>query len=355
MVYAVIMAGGSGTRFWPESKSSRPKQFLELIGNGTMIQQTAKRISPLIPAERIMVVTNDNYVDLVKEQLPDVPEDQIIGEVVAKNTAPCVVLSAALIKKMDPSATLVVLPADHVIQNEAAFLNILKTAIGTAEAQSALVTIGIEPNKPETGFGYIQGGIASSDGKSHKVARFTEKPDLKTAESFLEQGGFFWNSGMFVWKASKLLEEATKYTPDISQAIISSGLSGEQPHGRTNIDEFYRSCPSISVDYGIMEQSADVYVVPGEFGWNDVGSWSAVYELLEKDQQGNALKAKWVKTVETENCLVSSKSEKLIATVGLKNIAVVETDNAILVLNLEKSQGVKEIVNGLKDDFERFA
>ncbi len=360
MVYAVIMAGGSGTRFWPKSTKSLPKQFLNLFGEGTMIQNTAKRIESVIPQERIMVVTNESYVDIVKEQLPKVPDENIVGEPVAKNTAPCVAIAAELLYKKDPDATMVVLPADHHITNADGFMNILNSAIEKAQSGQHLVTIGINPDKPETGFGYIHAEKASEEvfGENavHPVQAFTEKPDLSTAEKFLESGEYFWNSGMFVWKAATVLVEIESHLPDMFEELKKASEELYTDYHGASIKDFYYSCESISIDYGIMERSQSVFVVPGEFGWNDVGSWSAVYELAEKDKLGNAVQTMFASFAASENNLVMSDSEKMISLVGVDNIAVVETETAILICNLNTAQGVKQIVEHLKsaEDLNKF-
>ena len=360
MVYAVIMAGGSGTRFWPKSTKSLPKQFLNLFGEGTMIQNTAKRIEPVIPQERIMVVTNESYVDIVKEQLPKVPDENIVGEPVAKNTAPCVAIAAELLHKKDPDATMVVLPADHHITDSDGFLNILTSAIEKAKSGKHLVTIGINPDKPETGFGYIHAEKASEetfgDNAVHPVRAFTEKPDLATAEKFLESGEYFWNSGMFVWQASTVLGEIESHLPNMFEELKKTSEELYTDYHVPSIKDFYYSCESISIDYGIMERSNSVFVVPGEFGWNDVGSWSAVYELAEKDKLGNAVQALFASFAASENNLVMSNSEKMISLVGVDNVAVVETESAILICNLNTAQGVKQIVEHLKsaEDLNKF-
>ncbi|MFP8489851.1 mannose-1-phosphate guanylyltransferase [Gracilimonas sp. Q87] len=360
MIYAVIMAGGSGTRFWPRSIKELPKQFLSLFGEGTMIQNTARRIESMIPQERILVVTNDNYVDIVKDQLPSVPEENIIGEPVAKNTAPCVAIAAQLLYKKDPEAVMVVLPADHHIEQPDAFKEYLTAAIEKAKSGSNLVTIGIEPDRPETGYGYIQGDISKSEkvnGKDvYSVKAFKEKPDLETANRFLQEGNYYWNSGMFIWKAETILDEFEKHLPGMYKKVLKANDGLFEVNHKESIDQFYQSCESISIDYGIMEHAKEVFVVPGDFGWNDVGSWTAVYDLGEKDETGNVVKSQNSTFSETNNSYVYSESGKMISLVGVDNVAVVETEHAILVCNLENAQNVKDIVEQLKSnpDLKKF-
>lgn len=354
MFHAVIMAGGSGTRFWPKSTKKHPKQFLNLFGDQTMLQTTADRIKELIPAERLWVITNDRYVDLVNKQLPEVPPKNIIGEAVAKNTAPCVALAAALIQEEDPDATLAVLPADHLVRHPDKFRQVLKAANAKAREGNNLVTIGIEPNRPETGYGYIEFDADQSEMHEQKevkkVKQFREKPDSQTARQFISSGNFLWNSGMFVWSTTTILNEVEKHLPEISEQIDILAPAIGSDKQKDAIDQFYHACPSISIDYGIMEQSESVYVVPGSFGWSDVGSWNAVYDLREKDENGNVIEAEHITLTQSKNNLVQSNGDKMIALVGVEDLAVVETDRAILVCNLNEAQGVKEIVNKLKEE-----
>lgn len=354
MVYAVIMAGGSGTRFWPKSTKKYPKQFLNLFGDGTMIQNTANRIKDIIPQERILVVTNDDYVDIVKQQLPKVPQDNIVGEPVAKNTAPCVAIAAEMLLKNDPDAVMVVLPADHHITNPDEFNNILAAAIEKAKSGNDLVTIGIRPNHPETGFGYIHANSSTKEvlaGKTVEGVRgFTEKPDLETAQSFLDSGDYYWNSGMFIWRADSVLKEFELQLPEMYALVKQSGFDLFTDLHNAAINEFYYDCESISIDFGVMEGAKNVFVVPGEFGWNDVGSWSAVYDLGEKNNIGNVIQAVNVSFAGSENNLVVSNSDKMISLVGLDNVAIVETDTSILICDLNHAQGVKQIVEQLKEN-----
>ncbi|HBQ61040.1 MAG TPA: mannose-1-phosphate guanylyltransferase [Balneolaceae bacterium] len=360
MVYAVIMAGGSGTRFWPRSTKKLPKQFLSLFGEGTMIQNTAKRIEPLIPQERILVVTNDNYVDLVKEQLPGVPDENIVGEPVAKNTAPCVAIAAEMLHKKDPDATMVVLPADHHITEPKAFNEYLSAAIEKAESGNFLVTVGIHPDRPETGYGYIHGDNSTDETLNnkavHPVHAFKEKPDLETAKEFLESGDYYWNSGMFIWSAKSVLSSIEQFLPEMYKLVKTAGENLFEENHTDSINEFYHACESVSIDYGIMEDADNVFVVPGEFGWNDVGSWTAAYDLGEKDPDGNVVRTEHLTTADSENNLVFSESGKMISLVGVEGLAVVETDNAILVCKLDEAQKVKDIVGELnsKEELKKF-
>jgi len=350
------MAGGSGTRFWPKSTKEHPKQFLRLFGEQTMLQATVERIKPDIPAERIWVITNERYVDLVATQLPDVPESNIIGEPVAKNTAPCVAAAAALIAGQDDDATMVVLPADHLIADADAFLSVLKAGVQKAQQDDTLVTIGIKPSRPETGYGYIELEKESdetiADFKIKKVAQFREKPDIATARQFVFSGRFLWNSGMFIWKVSTILTQFERHLPVISEQVKQLKPAVATDKQADAINSFYDACPSVSIDYGIMEKAETVFVIPGDFGWNDVGSWKALYELRDKDENENVVNAKQYVTEDASGNLIHSENGKIIALAGVENLAVVETDDAILVCNLDKAQAVKQIVNQLKEKEE---
>lgn len=351
MTHAVIMAGGSGTRFWPASRAAKPKQFLELFGQGTMIQQTVQRLSGLVAPSCIWIVTNEAFRDLVAQQLPEIPAENILCEPVARNTAPCIAISAACIKERDPGAVMVVLPADHVIEDEEIFREVLSTGIHYASGTDSLITIGIAPNRPETGYGYIQAGELKSPGRFpvHAVKRFAEKPALDKAIAFLASGDYFWNSGMFIWSVSSITKSFSTYRPDIASLANSC-----MKRGIPDLQSFFNQVASVSIDYGIMEAAENVVVIPGNFGWNDVGSWTAVHELAIKDENGNALLASPVLVQSTKNSLVSSSSGKMIAVVGLDGVAVVETDDAILVTSLSEAQRVKEITAALKEDLSRF-
>jgi len=351
MTYAVIMAGGVGSRFWPASTQQYPKQFLSLFSDNSLLQETVDRIRPLIPPERVYIITNQDYVPLVKEHVPDVPESQIVGEPVAKNTAPCIAAAARLIHDRDPEATMVVLPADHYIKQPEQFCGTLETAIKKAEEGDFLVTIGIEPSHPETGYGYIHfyGNQESLINKRsvYSVKTFTEKPNRETAIKFLETGAYLWNSGMFIWKTKTVLSEIKKQLPEMAE--LSRGISHKKPE---RLDRFYLNCQSISIDYGIMEHAENVFVVPGSFGWNDVGSWKAVYELLDKNRDGNVATNTHAYFESSGDNMIFSKTDKMVAMVGLDNVAYVETDDAILLVNLNEAQKVKHLVNKLKKDIK---
>lgn len=354
MTYAVIMAGGAGTRFWPKSRIARPKQFVSLFGEQTMLQKTIHRLSGFVDSGQILVVTNESYLSIVKEQIPSLNGEFIIGEKVARNTAPCVAAAAALLYDTDPDGVMVVLPADHEIGNPAEFLKVLKSASELASSRNSLVTIGIQPNRPETGYGYIrrkEADIGEYGGrKAYPVMNFTEKPDEETARSFLASGEYYWNSGMFIWTVSAIVEAFRTHLPEIYSGMEKL-MNSEK--SQNDMDEFYLGCPSVSIDYGIMEKAEKVDVIPAEFGWNDVGSWTAVQELSEKDSEGNVAGSSNALFLESRSNLVHSESGKLITLIGMENIAVVETEDALMVLPLDQAQKVKELYEEIKKDPEK--
>lgn len=347
------MAGGVGTRFWPKSRKSNPKQFLSLFGETSMIQQTVERLEGFVDGEQVVVVTNQDYSTLVQNQLPSVDSSHIIGEPVARNTAPCIASAAALLNKKDPESVMIVLPADHRIGKPDEFKRVLNTAVETARSQDSLVTIGIKPNRPETGYGYIHcSEDIEVDDFSHpvyRVQKFTEKPNIEKATEFFESGDYLWNSGIFIWKTNTILKAFENHLPE-----IYSNVDTLQKSDFTERDtrEFYEACPSISIDYGIMEKAEKVHVVPGDFDWNDVGSWTAVHELSDKDSEQNATVKGNALYVNSTGNYVSTNGKKLIAFAGVDNVALVETEDAILVVNLDQAQDVKGIVETLNDDEE---
>lgn len=346
MNYAIIMAGGSGTRFWPLSRKALPKQFLSLFGGSSLLRQTYERIRPLFPDERIIVVTNSQYINLVQAQLPELQADNIIGEIAAKNTAPCVAMAASIILQADPDAVMAVLPSDHSIADDDSFREILQLSMNKASTTGALFTIGIQPDRPETGYGYIQyDRVSTATSPVFAVKTFAEKPDLDTAKSFLKSGDFLWNSGMFVWRADAIMKEFDAHLPSVSrlcsEMIDSLGSTTRQ----AAIDSFYRSVVSISIDYGIMEKAGDVRVIPATIGWSDVGSWHAAWQLAEKDDDGNSINGSLVEMVGSKNSYVRNTGDKLIALVGMDDVIVVDTDDAILIMPREKSQEIRTLMD----------
>jgi mannose-1-phosphate guanylyltransferase len=347
MDYAVIMAGGIGSRFWPASRKEHPKQFLDVFGDGTLIQNTVARLQGLIPPERCLVVTHDRYVDKTKKQLPAVPDENILAEPISRNTAPCITYAAATLVDRDPDATMVVLPADHVIGNVAQFHETLDVATDAAQEPNALVTIGIEPTYPATGYGYIQyDGDENEEGslEAHPVRTFAEKPDQSTAERFIDSGDFLWNSGMFIWRADTILDQVETHLPDAHEAFAPVREAGSGVD-RDTLTQAFQDSPRISIDYGVMEQADTVYVVPGAFEWNDVGDWRAVYDLSDKNELGNVIEGNVIMQ-DSSRCYVKA-GDRLVVLVGIHDMVVVDTDDAVLVCNRESAQQVKQVVEYL--------
>src|SRR6056297_3458631 len=348
MHYAVIMAGGVGSRFWPASRKERPKQFLDVFGDGTLIQNTVARLNGLIPPERCLVVTHERYVEQTQKQLPAVPKENILAEPISRNTAPCITYAGVKLAERDPDATMVVLPADHVISDVAAFHRVLSTALEKAQEPGSLVTIGVEPEYPATGYGYIQYDGPDIDDveepTAYPVKTFAEKPDEKTADRFIDSGDFLWNSGMFIWRADTILDQVERHLPDAHEAFGPVREAG----GDVDIDtltEAFRESPRISIDYGVMEQADSVYVVPGAFEWNDVGDWRAVYDLSDKDEHGNVIQGNVIMQ-DSSRCYVQA-GDRLVVLVGIHDAVVVDTDDAVLVCNRESAQQVKQVVEYL--------
>ena len=344
MLCALIMAGGKGTRFWPLSTEEKPKQFLKLIGEETMIQMTVNRIKPIIPIERIFVCTSKMYVDLVKEQLPELSERNIIVEPEGRNTAPCIALSAFVIKKYYEDATMVVLPSDHLIKDEDEFRSIVNDADEFVKVnENAIITLGMKPSRAETGYGYIKYGEEKHSLNSHEVIKvdaFVEKPDKETAEEYLADGSYLWNGGMFIWSAKNILEQINKYSSDTYNALKDIEEIDER-WLKYLIKAQYQETEAISIDYAVMEKSDDIYVIPSDFGWDDVGSWEALDRYREKDSFGNVYVGK-TKAVDGRNNLIISSSHSIVVE-GLSDIYIIENDGKILVGCKSNVANVKEL------------
>ncbi|KKC30219.1 mannose-1-phosphate guanylyltransferase [Caldanaerobacter subterraneus] len=343
MITGVIMAGGKGERFWPKSRVKMPKQFLNLYGNKTMIQQTVDRLKKIMPVENIFVVTNIDYAAIISEQIPDLPTENILIEPMAKNTAACIGLAALHTERLDKDSIMVVVPSDHVIKDEEAYIEILKTAIEKAKAGDNLVTIGIKPTRPETGYGYIKFRKMTKEiingNPVHKVEKFVEKPGYEVAVRYVESGDYLWNSGMFIWKTSSILRAIEKYMPELYKALENIRENFDSEDIERVLYEGYSKLESISIDYGVMEKAKNVYVVPGDFGWDDVGSWTSIERLYEKDENGNVIRGNVV-AVDTKKCIITG-GEKLIATLGIEDVIIVDTDDALLICSKDKVQNVR--------------
>lgn len=345
-IYAVIMAGGVGSRFWPRSRESSPKQLLKIFGERTMIQNTVNRLDGLVPPEKIFIITNKLHSEEIKKQLPEIPAENIIEEPFGRNTAACVGLASLLIQAKDPEAVTVVLPADHIIKENDVFIDTLKNAAEFANESRGLVTIGIPPSRPETGYGYIQIDDKKVKENIDKVLTFAEKPNYSTAVRFLESGDFLWNSGMFIWRVDVILEEINTYMKDLNYE-----LNNLKPHCfKATFDDAllksYGQLRSVSIDYGIMEKSKKVFLIKGLFSWSDVGSWEEVYQLTQKNENGNALVGQVFTEMTTDSFVYSP--EKFTAVIGLENVIVINTEDALLVCRRDQSQDVKKVVDYLK-------
>ncbi|SQC08303.1 mannose-1-phosphate guanylyltransferase [Clostridium perfringens] len=344
MLCALIMAGGKGTRFWPLSTEKKPKQFLNLIGDKTMIQMTVDRIRPIIPIERIFVCTGDSYVDLVKSQLPDIPEKNIIVEPEGRNTAPCIALSAMIIKKYYNDATMVVLPSDHLIKDEDSFRNILLDGEKyLKENDKAILTLGMTPNRPETGYGYIKFSKDKTyinNNEVIKVDKFVEKPNLEKALDYLADGSYLWNGGMFIWTVNNILDQIKEFIPKTYNALKNiEQINVNELQGYIN--ENYGKTDSISVDYAILEKSNEIYVIPSDFGWDDVGSWEALDRYREKDDNGNIFIGN-INSIDSNNNLIISKNHNVIIH-GLNDIYIIENDGNIIVGKKEEVSQIKSL------------
>ncbi len=351
-LYAVIMAGGVGSRFWPRSRERTPKQLLEIVGSGTMIQNTVNRIESLIPSDRILVVTNQLQSEAVQHQLSSLPSKNIIVEPVGRNTAPCIGLAAYQVRRSDPNGVMVILPADHIIRNRDEFLRVVEIAQRVADETNALITIGIKPTHPETGYGYIQIDEEHSERNPYfadgvcRVKTFAEKPNLETAERFLRSGDFLWNSGMFVWKANAILSEIEMHLPDLYTQLMSVDAASDTPQYHDTLETAYGLIRGISVDYGVMEKAGNVFVIKGDFGWSDVGSWDEVVRLSPRDAEGNALRGKVILKDASRNYI--DAGDKVVAAVGVEDLIIITTDDAILVCKKGRSQDVKEVVDYIR-------
>lgn len=351
MTYAVIMAGGIGSRFWPKSRKAHPKQFLNVFGDGTLIQNTVARLQGFIPPERCLIVTHERYVDQTKKQLPAIPEDNILAEPISRNTAPCIAYAAVKLQARDPDATMVVLPADHTINDVGRFHEVLHTAVEKAQDPNALVTIGINPTYPATGYGYLQfdgpdtAATSEAELDTYPVRTFAEKPDLATAERFLDSGDFLWNSGMFIWRADTILDQMETHLPEAHEAFDPLLDTVDTDQEDEALMRAFQNSPRISIDYGVMERADEVFVVPGTFGWSDVGDWRAVYNLSEKDEHGNAIQGN-VLMHDSSRCLVQA-DDRLVVLVGIHDAVVIDTEDAVLVCNRESTQQVKNVVEYL--------
>lgn len=353
--YALIMAGGIGSRFWPASRTEYPKQFIDFFGVGkTLIQSTYERFLKVCLPENIFIVTNEIYTDIIKQQLPQLGDNQIMAEPLLRNTAPCIAYGCMKIQQLNSDAVIVVAPSDHTIANQDGFINAIEQSLNAAAENECLITLGIKPSRPDTGYGYIQFANKSlkTDTTIHKVKTFTEKPNLELAKSFIQSGDFLWNAGIFIWSAKTILAAFEKHLPDMYDVFKSGRFALNTAKEKSFISGAYQKCPNISIDFGIMEKADNVYVLPSEFGWSDLGTWASIYEMADKDYVGNAvIPHEKVMMYNSSNCMVNVPKDKLVILQDLHDYIVVESKNTLLILPRDQEQSVKEIVADIKSKF----
>lgn len=347
--YVAIMAGGIGSRFWPMSRTALPKQFLDVLNTGkTLLQWTYERYAKFIPAENIYIVTSEEYVDIVKTQLPMLPIDNILAEPSKKNTAPCIAYISFKLAQINPDAKCIVAPSDHLILEEERFQAIVLQVLDFVDNIKALATLGIKPTHPNTGYGYIQYEGLEVVKDVYKVKTFTEKPDVEIAKSFIESGDFLWNAGIFAWKISSILTAFEKYQPEMYELFDQEKMHFNTPAEKTAIQKIYPQCTNISIDIAIMEKANNVYVMPASFGWSDLGTWNSAYENMEKDYLGNAVASDNVIVIDATKCMINSPKDKLVLVQGLDDFIVIDTKDVLLICSRDKEQSIKEYVAEVK-------
>lgn len=343
------MAGGIGSRFWPVSRVNYPKQFLDILGTGkTLIQQTLERFTKFVPIENIFVVTAREYADITREQLPHLPVNNIISEPYRKNTAPCIAYISFRLQQQDPQAKMIVAPADHLILDEGRFQQICENALDFVAEKEALITLGIQPTYPNTGYGYIQHDTEAAAPNVYRVKTFTEKPNRELAETFIASGDFLWNAGIFVWKTSTILTAFHKYLPEMYEVFAAEEAKFNTAEELAVLETIYPQCTSISIDFGVMEKADNVFVIPASFGWSDLGTWNSAWENMEKDYLGNAVAGKKVMVIDATRCVVHAPREKLVVVQGLDNYIVVDTKDVLLICQKEKEQEIKDYTAEVK-------
>lgn len=346
--YAILMAGGVGSRFWPVSTTNLPKQFHDMLGAGdTLIQKTFKRLSKLIPKENIYILTNERYNDLVLEQLPDVTQKQVVLEPAMRNTAPCILYASLKIQKENPDALVIVAPSDHWIEDETAFSKNVEEAFTYCSANNALMTLGITPTFPNTGYGYIEYNKSSTN-TIKEVSQFREKPDYKTAQEFIAQGNFLWNGGIFMWSVKSVLSAFKINQPELYHLFEAGIETYNTQREAAFIKENYAKAENISIDYAIMEKSNNVYVIAAEFDWNDLGTWGSLYDKLDKDSHGNAISNAKSLAENAEGNLIRTKTDKLVVVDGLNNFIIVDNEDTLLIYPKDKEQDIKQVLQRVK-------
>jgi len=348
--FAVIMAGGRGTRFWPRSRRIRPKQLLDIVGDSPMVLQTVERAEHFTsgPSD-IIIVAEEANAKALKDCVPRIPDENVLVEPVGRNTAACIGLAAEVLALRDPDSVMVVLPADHAISDVDAFARTIREAVAVAGSTGALVTLGIRPAGPDTGYGYIHAGssLARADGiEAFRVERFVEKPDLQKAQHYFAMGDYYWNSGMFIWRVSSIQEAIERHLPDLNKGLKQVGEALVEGKGEI-VERVYPTLESISIDYGVMEKATEAVMIPASFSWNDVGAWDALDGVLEQDPEGNIVRAPHYVGIDTHRCILHS-NDRLLTTIGLEDVIVVDTGDAVLVCPKNRAQDVKTLVESLE-------
>jgi len=344
------MAGGIGSRFWPLSRTNKPKQFLDILGTGkTLIQETFHRFKKICPTENILIVTSEQHKELVHEQLPELPKENIIQEPFRRNTAPCIDYANFKIHAKNPNANVIVAPSDHLITMESEFVNTIEQALDFSSKNDVLVTLGIKPNRPETGYGYIQVDKVEDKVKNRfKVKTFTEKPDIELAKVFYESGEFFWNSGIFIWSLKSIMKAFTKHLPEVHSLFKSIEDNINTEKETESINSIYSECKGISIDYGVMEKAKNVYVIGADFGWSDLGTWGSLHEHSLKDNRNNSANTEDVLFYDTNDSIINVTNKKITIIQGLKDYIVVDTKDVLMICNKKEEQKIKQIVNDVK-------
>ena len=344
--HLVIMAGGVGSRFWPMSTAEKPKQFIDVLGTGkTLLQLTVERFGPLVSPENVWVVTNASYADIVSQQLPDMPRENILCEPCRRNTAPCIAYVSWRIKSRDPKANIVVTPSDHIVLNVAEFQRVIKDCMKFTGDTDAIVTLGMKPTRPETGYGYIQANLASNSLRNKEIFRvdsFREKPDLETAKQYIAKNNYYWNAGIFIWNVNTIVNAFRIYQPSMAKIFESMLPVYGTPKEQDVINEKFPECESISVDYAIMEKAEEIFVCPADFGWSDLGTWGSLLQQSHRDLYGNACIGPDINLFETHNCIIHTTQEKKVVVQGLDGYIVAEHDNTLLICKLSEEQRIKQ-------------
>ncbi len=347
--YVAIMAGGIGSRFWPMSRTAYPKQFLDILNMGrTLIQGTYDRFKKFIPEENIYIVTSEEYVEIVKEQLPELALSNIIAEPSRKNTAPCIAYISYNLQQINDKGALICAPADHLILDETAFKKVCLEALSFVTAHKALVTLGIKPSHPNTGYGYIQFEQQPATDNVYKVKTFTEKPNLDLAKTFVSSGEFLWNAGIFAWQIKNIISAFEKHLPEMAEVFEAGKSSFNTPTEKEAIDKIYPQCTNISIDYGIMEKAENVYIIPSSFGWSDLGTWNSAHDNMEKDYLGNAVAGNEVMVFDATHNMVHVPNNKLVLLQGMNDYIIVDTDDVLLICKRDKEQEIKQYVAEVK-------